>query len=165
MREVKQICFCHGFDFSSVMQKTRFFEKCGIIYVETEKTLRPLFQNFFQRNGIICRNKCRYTYGERRSFYRASFLYAPILSWERFWACHAETKLFEKMRHYIYRRQYIAACFAASKKYTPKGRKDEVYELHRKPTATNLTPRPAAPQVKQGHILLSIFQRKELINT
>ena len=29
--------FCHGFDFSFVMQKTRFFEKCGIIYVETEK--------------------------------------------------------------------------------------------------------------------------------
>ena len=40
-------------------------------------------------------------WGEGRSFYRASFLYAPILSWERILACHAETKLFEKMRHYI----------------------------------------------------------------
>ena len=30
--------FCHGFDFLSVMQKTWFFEKCGIVYVETEKT-------------------------------------------------------------------------------------------------------------------------------
>lgn len=30
--------FCHGFVFLSVMQKTRFFEKCGIVYVETEKT-------------------------------------------------------------------------------------------------------------------------------
>ena len=47
-----QQVFCHGFDFSSVMQKTRFFEKCGIIYVETEKTLRPLFQNFFKKKTI-----------------------------------------------------------------------------------------------------------------
>ena len=47
------------------------------------------------------------------------------------------------------------AAVSLLQKYTPKGRKENARVLHRDPAATNLTPRPAAPQVKQGHILLS----------
>ena len=36
--------------------------------------------------------------------------------------------------------------------FTPNGRKEDAHATNHKPSATDLTPRPAAPQVKQGQI-------------
>ena len=43
--------------------------------------------------------------------------------------------------------------------FTPKGRKENANMPYHKSATTDLTPRPAAPQVKQGHIITNL--RKE----
>ena len=87
------------------------------------------------------------------------FLYAPVSHGNEFWLVMLKPSFLKKCG-IIYTASKTKLRLTLLQKHTPKGRKDEVYESHRKPAATNLTPRPAAPQVKQGHILFQFYERK-----